>query len=226
MAGKYDKMSKAQLAKKLAAAEETLRARMDTLDLMQDLQIHQEEVRIQNEQLAEMKQWLERSRDRYVDLYDFAPIAYITLDSNGIILEINLTGSTLLGMDRKRISGTPFFVYVEESDRHLFFEHMRRCREHFSSRQQVSSDIRLVAKDGRRFIAQLLTRPASDEKDNGAPSYRTVITDLSEYKKAEEEKRELAMKEQSARAAAEAKDRFMAILSHELRTPLTPVLAA
>jgi CheY-like chemotaxis protein len=49
---------------------------------------------------------------------------------------------------------------------------------------------------------------------------------MTEWKRTEEEKRELAMKEQNARAAAEAKDRFMAILSHELRTPLTPVLAA
>src|SRR4029079_4443935 len=74
--------------------------------------------------------------------------------------------------------------------------------------------------------AQLLTRAASTRHDNGGPTYRTVITDLTEWKKAQEEKRELATKEQSARAATEAKDHFMAILSHELRTPLTPVLAS
>jgi signal transduction histidine kinase/ActR/RegA family two-component response regulator len=83
-----------------------------------------------------------------------------------------------------------------------------------------------MGRDGRRFPAQLLSRASGGEGENGPPIFRTAVTDMTEWKRAEEEKRDLAMKEQNARAAAEAKDRFMAILSHELRTPLTPVLAA
>ena len=89
MVGKYEKLSKAELVKRLSAMEEVLRAQMDVQEILQDLHVHQEEVRVQNEQLVEMKHSLEQSRDRFVDLYDFAPIAYITLDANGIVLDIN-----------------------------------------------------------------------------------------------------------------------------------------
>ncbi|HEV8290778.1 MAG TPA: PAS domain S-box protein, partial [Tepidisphaeraceae bacterium] len=220
MAGKYERLSKVELAKRLTAMEEALRAQMDVQEILQDLHIHQEEVRVQNEQLIDMKRSLEQSRDRFVDLYDFAPIAYITLDANGVVLDINLTGTTLLAQERSRIIGTPFYFYVEEADRPAFLVHMRRCREEGSGPHGVISEIRLVAHDARKFIAQLMSRPASVEGGNGPVSFRTAVTDMTEWKRTEEEKRELAMKEQNARAAAEAKDRFMAILSHELRTPL------
>src|SRR2546430_7380166 len=72
MTGKYGKMSKVDLVKRLAAMEEDLRAQMDMQEILQDLHVHQEEVRVQNEQLIEMKRSPERSRDRYADLYDFA----------------------------------------------------------------------------------------------------------------------------------------------------------
>jgi len=226
MTGKYGKMSKVDLVKRLAAMEEDLRAQMDMQEILQDLHVHQEEVRVQNEQLIEMKRSLERSRDRYADLYDFAPIAYLTMDGNGVVLDINITGTVLLAVERNRIVGSPFFFYVDESDRPAFLQHVRRCRDDVNSPQGVISEIKLVGRDGRKFIAQLLSRPSPVEGNGSTSSFRTAITDMSEWKRAEEEKRELAMKEQNARAAAEAKDRFMAILSHELRTPLTPVLAA
>src|SRR5258706_1971187 len=225
MAGNYAKMSKADLLKRVAAMEEDLRAQMDMQEILQDLHVHQEEVRVQNEQLIEMKRSLERSRDRYADLCDFAPIAYLAMDGNGVVLDINIPGTVLLAVERNRIVGSPFFFFVDESDRAGFLQHMRRCREG-SGPQGVISEIRLVGRDGRKFIAQLLSRPSPVEGNGGSSSFRTAIPDMSEWKGAEEEKRELAMKEQSAGAAAEAKDRFMAILSHELRTPLTPVLAA
>src|SRR5882724_7846462 len=157
MPSKYGKMSKAQLEKRLAAMEEELRAQMDMQEILQSLHVHEEEVRVQNEQLIEMKRSLEQSRDTYVDLYDFAPIAYLTLDGNGIVLEINLTGTTLLNAEHNRIIGTPFFVYVDETDRQAFLLHMRRCREG-NGPHGVISEMRLVARDGRRFIAQLLSR--------------------------------------------------------------------
>src|SRR5580765_2245081 len=102
MAGKYAKLSKAELIKRLAAMEKKLRSQPDSQVLLQDLHVHQEEVRAQNDQLIEMKRSLERSRDRYVDLYDFAPIAYLTLDADGMVLDINLTGTALLKVERSR----------------------------------------------------------------------------------------------------------------------------
>ena len=182
MARNLAKMSKADLLKRLAAMEVDLRAQMDMQEILQDLHVHQEEVRVQNEQLIEMKRSLERSRDRYADLYDFAPIAYLTMDGNGVVLDINLTGTTLLNVERNRIVGSPFFFYVDESERAAFLQHMRRCREG-SGPQGVISEIKLVGRDGRKFIAQLLSRPSPVE-GNGTSSFRMAITDMSEWKRA------------------------------------------
>src|SRR3954469_15919864 len=154
MAGKHEKLSKAELAKRLAEMEEAVASQVDVQEVIQDLHIHQEEIRVQNEQLLEMKHSLEQSRDRFADLYDFAPIAYVTLDSNGMITEINLTGAMLLGKERRHIIGSPFMSYVDQKDHTVFLNHMRRCREAVNGRgsgAQVISELELAARDGRRI---------------------------------------------------------------------------
>ncbi|HEV8606277.1 MAG TPA: ATP-binding protein [Tepidisphaeraceae bacterium] len=228
MTRKFNNLSKAELLSRLQAMDQASLAQVDLQAIVHDLHVNQEEVRAQNDQLIEMKKSLERSRDRYADLYDFAPIAYMTFNPQGIVIDINLTGATLLGTERLRILGTPFLLYIEEPDRPAFLEHMRRCREGArgnGAAAPIVTELRLVARDGRKFVAQLLSRRSSNDAD-GSTSYRSALSDLTELKRAEAEKRELALKEQAARADVEARDRFMAILSHELRTPLTPVLAA
>src|SRR5436853_3492794 len=108
---KYEKLSKAELIHRLRAMEETRKVDHELQAVLHDLHVHQEEVRAQNDQLLEAKRSLEQSRDRYADLYDFAPIAYITFDGEGVVREINLTGATLLNRERGRIIGTPFVLY-------------------------------------------------------------------------------------------------------------------
>src|SRR5688572_286849 len=80
--------------------------------MLHELQVYQEETQTQNRQLIEAQRLLSDSRDRYADLYEFAPVAYITFDPNGIILDINLTGATLLGKERQHILGYPFGHFV------------------------------------------------------------------------------------------------------------------
>ena len=71
-----------------------------THDLEQALQQHQVELEHQNDELRRTQSDLAAARDRYLDLYDFAPVGYLTLDTDGRILEVNRTGATLLGMMR------------------------------------------------------------------------------------------------------------------------------
>jgi PAS domain S-box-containing protein len=81
---------------------------LSTENLLHELHVHQIQLEMQNETLRQAHNALEESRDRYVDLYDFAPIGYITLNANGIIETLNLTAATLLGAVRKDLLQRPF----------------------------------------------------------------------------------------------------------------------
>ncbi len=86
-------------------------------ELLHELRVHQIELEMQNEALRQAQIAMEESRDRYVDLYDFAPIGYLTLSREGMISEINLTGATLLGAVRKSLLRRRFSLFVITEDR-------------------------------------------------------------------------------------------------------------
>src|SRR5207245_3220483 len=111
------------------------------MHVMHELRVHQEELRVQNEQLISAQHALEESRDRYADLYDFAPVAYLTLDRNGLIEEINLTGTILAGIERSRLIHTPLLLRIAAEDRQRFLDHMAHCR---SAKGQVISKMSMT----------------------------------------------------------------------------------
>ncbi len=78
------------------------------LELLAELQANQMELELQNDELRSIHRQLEETRDRYADLYDYAPVSYLTLDKCGNVLEINLTGCNLLGLNRTSIINKPF----------------------------------------------------------------------------------------------------------------------
>jgi signal transduction histidine kinase len=98
------------------------RAHQDTPDdkiraLLHELQVHGEEITAQNEQLRKTQSELEQARDRYADLYDFAPIGYLTLDRAGVITDVNLAGAVLLDHGRSFLHRLPFVSAVHPSQR-------------------------------------------------------------------------------------------------------------
>jgi len=172
--------------------------------------------------LAELKsarQVLEDRLHRCEDLYDFAPIACVTMDGFGLIREMNLTAATLLGMPRAHASSTPFLRFVAPENRTEFLDHLIRCR--VSGGHIV--ELQLVSKSGEKMQGQLHTRAYGD---GDARLFPTAIADLTALRAAEAERARLAVANRQAQFSGEAKDRFLAVLSHELRTPLTPVMAA
>src|SRR5437764_14582637 len=97
-------------------------------DLINELQVRQLELEIQNRELRQTQQQLTRSRMRYADLYDFSPIGYASLDENGRIEEINITGGKLLGDNPHKLIGRSFKEFISENDIQYFDDHLHGCR--------------------------------------------------------------------------------------------------
>jgi PAS domain S-box-containing protein len=85
-----------------------------------ELQVHQIELELQNEELKQSKLEVEASLAKYTDLYDFAPVGYFTLDAKGVILEMNLTGAALLGSERSVLINRRFETRVTLESRPAF----------------------------------------------------------------------------------------------------------
>ena len=197
--------------------------------LLHELQIFQEELTVQNLQLREAQAELQETRDKYADLYHFAPVPILTLDANGIVLELNLAASALLAKPRAEVEGTPLMRFASPDGRRQFLEFMRRCRA-YTAGDPPTVAVVLVTASGEREV-EIVCSPRPGDP-SAKPLFLAAITDLTERnrlerarREAEEEREALRQKEAVAAASAEAKDQFLARLSHELRTPLTPVLA-
>ena len=80
------------------------RTEADTQRLLHELQVHQIELEMQNAELQDARDEVEAGLEKYTDLYDFAPVGYFSIDEQGLILEVNLTGAALLGVERSRLA--------------------------------------------------------------------------------------------------------------------------
>src|SRR6266550_2378091 len=126
---------------------------------------------------------LEAAIQRYVDLFEFAPIPYVSFDRVGRIEEINLAAVHLLGASRTRLIGEPFALHVTKNDGPLFLNHLLRCR---SSDRRVETELHLKKRNGDIIIAHLASSPMTSSMRDGALLYQTAIVELTERKRAEE----------------------------------------
>jgi len=151
-------------------------------ELLHELKVHQIELEMQNEELRKSHIALEVSRDRYVDLFEFAPVGYITIGREAVVREINLTGCTLLGEDRVRLVNRRLSKYVAPQDKdrwHRLFLHMME-RTDF---EEQAFDLAMIRGDGSLFFAHFdcLRR----EIEESQPVLRIALSDVSDLKIAE-----------------------------------------
>jgi len=164
---------------KLAAASQIKARSAD--DLLHELQVHQVELEMQNEALREAQTALEESRDRYVDLYDFAPVGYLTLDANGVIEELNLTAVTLLGLERKVLLQRRFASRVVPEDRSRWQKLFLRLMK-----QDDKGSVALALQRGDGSVFQALLDCTTREVDRGGTAIRIALADITERKQAED----------------------------------------
>ena len=148
---KKDKKISTEAAELRRRAEEQLRgsktegARPQTEDetqrLLHELQVHQIELEMQNEELRRARAELEVALEKYTDLYDFAPVGYLTLGPDDEIRQVNLTGARLLGVERSRLVGGRFGVFVGEADRPAFRAFLEKV---FESQEKESCEVALL----------------------------------------------------------------------------------
>src|SRR5262249_36479980 len=127
---------------------------------------------------------LEQAIQRYMDLFDFAPIGYVTFNRSGRIEETNFVAVRLLGRSRKQLIGCTFAVCVAKEDIQLFLHHLLECG---ASDGPVTTELKLQRPNGERVIAQLSSTPTSSSMKDGARFYQTAIIDLTERARFEEE---------------------------------------
>jgi len=173
--------------KKLAHSPDTSPdLKVQTLEqLVHELQVHQIELETQAEELRIAGLTLEESRDKFLDLYDFAPLGYITLSDKGLITEVNLTGAKMLGIERVKLVKAPFSKFITTKDADPWYWYFLNVMDHEEKR---SCTLMLIRKDGSVFPARL--EGMRNTGSNGTITVRIVFTDVSDIWKFEDALRE------------------------------------
>jgi PAS domain S-box-containing protein len=168
----------------------TIRAENDVTRLLHELQVHQVELEMQNRQLLDTQAQLEESLQRYTDLFDFAPVGYLTLSTEGLIEEINITGANLLGNDRSLLCFSHFDHAVARADS-VFWRSFFKAVLFDEVGKRRSTELGLLRKDESVFPAQLeCTRIVNEASET---KVRMAFTDVSLRKQAEDELRVAAI---------------------------------
>jgi diguanylate cyclase (GGDEF)-like protein/PAS domain S-box-containing protein len=182
-------------------------------ELIHELQIHQIELEMQNEELRRVQAELDESRARYFDLYDLAPVGYCTISENGLILEANLTAASLLGVARRELFNQPLSRFIIKEDQDTYYLHRKQL---FSTGSPQACEFRMLKKEGTYFWAYIDATTAQGA--NGMPVCRISMSDITIRK--QEEAELLIIKE----ALEVANRKLQAALTREKQLSNTDVL--
>ena len=158
------------------------RTEADTRRILHELEVHQIELEMQNAELQESRDKVETLLDTYTDLYDFAPVGYYSVDEQGLILEVNLTGAALLGVERSRLVTRRLLTFATPKSLTILQAFFKKV---FASPEKQICVVSLQNERGATFWADLQATPASSLK--GTKKWcRVVVSDLTTLKQAEE----------------------------------------
>jgi len=152
------------------------------LQAQDTLKSHQIELQTQNEDLLQSRLALEESRDRYRDLYEFAPVGYFSISNHGLIDEINWKATAMFGLARKEINKHRFAEFVVEDDKDRWHRMFFRMKDLISG-EDLNIDLKLHHSNGSIFDANLTCLRMDDDTDE--PMLRISMVDITQLKQAE-----------------------------------------
>lgn len=173
-----------------------------------ELQVHQIELEMQNEELQRAQLELADARDSYLELYDFAPLGYLTLDEHRVIRRANLTAATLLGVQRGRLPGMRMERFVAKEEQDVLYMHLRDARDaREAGPVPRTCIIRMHRHNGGAFVARLDT--LADFPAGASGGCRVAIADITALHEAEES---LKQSERRFRALTEQGSDYISIV--------------
>ncbi|MEO6974937.1 MAG: ATP-binding protein [Gallionella sp.] len=192
----------------------------DSRKLLQQLQVHQIELEMQNEELRLARIEIEEGLQQYTDLYDFAPISYFTLKNDGTIHQANLAGATLLGLNRQRLIGHPMAGFFTGQDQSAFTSFLDKVCQ---NNTREICELHILSRDATRRFLHI-----EGVASIGGELCNLAVTDITENKRVEEILQINNLQLEEAKIAADkanqAKSAFLSGMSHELRSPLNAIL--
>jgi PAS domain S-box-containing protein len=207
--------------------ESSLRARGMTPEALEELNnaleelsVAEEELKAQNEELAIARVQVEVERQRYLDLFEFAPDGYLVTDEVGTIREANRAAAILLNVSQRFLIGKPLITFISYEERRTFRSKLNQLHQ---SDWMQEWEVKICPRDRVTFDAALTVSTVRDWE--GKPTgWRWLLRDITTRKQAEEQIRNIQLQNLQLQEVVRLKSHFLAIMSHELRSPMNAII--
>ncbi len=187
---------------------------------LEELNVAEEELRAQNEELALARDCVEAERQRYHELFEFAPDGYIVTDAVGIIWEANRTVAKMFNVSPDKLIGKPLANFVPYQERRCFRAKLNQLRQ-LDWMQEW--EVQLCPRKGTPFDAAVTISTVRDWEGKTL-GWRWLVRDITVRKQAEAQIRNMQMQNLQLQETARLKSHFLAIMSHELRSPMNAII--
>jgi len=189
----------------------------DLYQVLHELHVHQIELEMQNEELRTTQDKLEASRARYFNFFDMAPVGYLTISQQGLILESNLTAASMLSLPRSELFNQPITQFILKEDQDIYYLHRKTL---FETKEPQVCDLRLVHKNSQPLWIQFR---ATFAQDSETPVCRLILNDITERKQAENIRLDLEQRLQE-KEKTESLGRMAAGIAHHYNNLLTIIM--